>query len=72
MFLAVATDNGLMPRSSQARISIDVTDAAHHFPVWQPFTNCPAEVTKDENVLVCIENFFHKFFILLFKLNCKC
>lgn len=56
MFLAVATDNGLIPKSSQARIFINVTEVAHHIPIWQPFTHCPDQITQDENVVVCKEN----------------
>uniref|UniRef100_A0A915JC69 Cadherin domain-containing protein n=1 Tax=Romanomermis culicivorax TaxID=13658 RepID=A0A915JC69_ROMCU len=52
VFLVVATDNGQNPRNSQAKVTIDVAEAAKHYPVWLSHPKCPSEVTVDEDVQI--------------------
>ncbi|XP_003373310.1 cadherin-related hmr-1 [Trichinella spiralis] len=52
MFLVIAKDSGEPPRSSQARVSIDIAEAAQHYPVWQVTPSCPNHVVVDEDVQI--------------------
>ncbi|KHJ44096.1 cadherin domain protein, partial [Trichuris suis] len=52
MFLAIARDSGDPPRSTQVRVTIDIAEAAQHYPVWQVTPSCPNEVVVDEDVQV--------------------
>ncbi|CDW56179.1 Cadherin C and Laminin G 2 and Cadherin domain co ntaining protein [Trichuris trichiura] len=52
MFLAIARDSGDPPRSTQVRVTIDIAEAAQHYPVWQVTPSCPNEVVVDEDVQI--------------------
>lgn len=63
IFYAIATDNGAVSRSSQAKISIEVTDSAYYYPIWKPSDNCKDQKIIEEDLQVrnlCVDelNFF--------------
>lgn len=51
-FFAVASDNGTPPKKSDVKVTIEVAEAAKHYPVWRDTVNCSTNITKGEDTPV--------------------
>lgn len=71
IFLALASDNApINNKSTEVKVTIDVAEAAQHYPIWRNTPNCPTNISMGEDVNVSFLILFYQIFNnCFFKVN---